>query len=214
MKNAKIRALKRRKKGLPTQLNVLWHRTREKLETKELIFIIVATDYLPLKKKVVTEFLKRRDLNFGDFYRMLEKAKEVLEKYKDLKDNFWKKCFALCTIDNLAELTEDGETEAAEKLFDGIENGSFRSDKSKQVLIRLFKKMTKDEIRMDLWKKIKKLDPSKKDLIYILDLQCMYSLYEIRSEAEKLLRQRHKPRETKTMKRLLDIVKQIEKGQR
>ncbi|MBU2635446.1 hypothetical protein KJ841_03205, partial [Patescibacteria group bacterium] len=151
MKNAKIRALKRRKKGLPTQLNVLWHRTREKLETKELIFIIAATDYLPLKKKVVTEFLKRRDLNFGDFYRMLEKAKEVLEKYKDLKDNFWKKCFALCTIDNLAELTEDGETEAAEKLFDGIENGSFRSDKSKQVLIRLFKKMTKDEIRMDLW---------------------------------------------------------------
>jgi len=214
MKNAKIRALKRRKKGLRTQLNVSWHRKRDEFETEELIFIVAATNYLPFMKKIVAEFLNRDNLSFDDFYCVLEKAKEVLEKDKHLKRKFWKKCLALCTVDNLAELAEEGEKEAATKLLDKTGDGSMRNNKAKQVLIRLFEKFTKKEIRMDLWGRIKKLNPNEKELRHILDLESMYSYPEITLEVEKLLRQRHKPRETKTMKRLLDIVKQIEKGQR
>ena len=214
MKNSKIRALKRRKKDPRTQLNISWHQEREKLKAKDLIYIVAITDYLPLMKKAVVQFLNRDDPNFDDFYRMLERAKEVLEKYKDLKENFWKKYLALCTIDNLAELTEAGEKEAATKLFNEIQKGSMRNNKAKQVLIRLFEKITNNEVRTDLWEKIKKLNPDEKELRYILDLPSMYSLYKMRSEAEKLLRQKHKTKENKTTKKLLDIAKQIKKGQK
>ena len=217
MKNAKIRALKRRKKGLRTQLNILWHRKRERkgFEIEDLIYIAETTDYLPLTKKAVTEFLSRDDPNFNDFYRMLEKAREALDKYEGLKKSFWRKYFVLCTIDNLAELAEDGEEEATKKLLDKTEDGSMRNNKAKQVLIRLFEKFTKKEIRMDLWRRIKKLDPNEGELRYLLDLESMYSLYEIRSEIEKLLRERHKTKENKITKKLLYLAKQIKtkKGQ-
>ncbi len=213
MDKRKIRSLGRRKKGPITQLNILWHEKREKFKIKELIFIAAATDCLLLKKKVVTEFLNRGDANFDDFYCMIERIKEVLEKYKGLKKKFWKECFALCTIDNLAELTEAGETEATTKLLDKTEDGSMRNNKAKQVLIRLFERFTDEKTRMNLWERIKKHDPDKEELRYILDLPSMYSLFEIRSEAEKLLRQKYKTKENKNIKRLLDLAKKTKKGQ-
>ncbi len=215
MKNAKIRSLKRKRKSPRTQLNILWHRKKDEFETEDLIDIVAATDYLPLAEKAVTKFLKRDDPNFNDFYSMLQKAKRALDKYEGLKKSFWRKYFVLCTVDNLAELAEDGEKEATTKLLNKTEDGSMRNNKSKQVLIRLFEKFTKKEIRMDLWRRIKKFNPSEGELRYLLNLESMYSLYEIRSEIEKLLRERHKTKENKVAKKLLYLAKQIKtkKGQ-
>jgi len=215
MKNSKIRALKRKRKNPRIQLNILWHRKKDGLETKDLIDIVAATDYLPLMEKALTKFLKRDDPNFSDFYSMLQKAKRVLGKYQALKKNFWKKYLALCTIDNLVELVEDGETEAATKLFAKLGNGSTKNNKAKQVLTRLFEKMTKEETRIDLWGKIKKLDPKEEELRYLLDLEGTYSYPKITSEIEKLLREKNKRKEKKDVKALLDLAKQIKtkKGQ-
>ena len=215
MKNAKIRSLKRRKKNPRTQLNILWHRKKDELETEDLINIVAATDYLPLMEKAVTKFLKRDNPNFSDFYTMLQKAKRALEKYEALKKSFWKKYLSLCSVNNLVELSEDGEKEAITKLLDKTEDGSMSNGKAKQVLIRLFEKHTKKEIRMNLWGKIKKHDLNEEELKYILNLESMYSLYEITSEAEKLLRERHKTKKKKAVRDLLHLAKQIKtkKGQ-
>lgn len=216
MKKARVRSLGRKRKNPRTQLKILWHQGRKSFKPKQLIYIVTMIDYLPLMKKVVAEFLNKDDPTFNDFYCMLEKTKEALEKDEYLKRKFWKKCLALCTIDNLAELSELGEDEATTELFDKIERGSVRNNKAKQVLIRQFEKFTEKKIRMELWERIKKLDPNEEELTYILDLESIYSYPEITLEAEKLLRERHRPRETKPMKRLLDIAKQIKtkRGQR
>jgi hypothetical protein len=75
--------------------------------------------------------------------------------------------------------------------------------------------MTKEETRTDLWEKIKKLNPSEKELKYILDLNGMYSYPEITSEIEKLLREKNKTKESKAVRDLLHLAKQIKtkKGQ-
>lgn len=215
MKNSKIRSLRRKRKDPRTQLNILWHRKKDELEIKDLIDIVAATDYLPLMEKAVTKFLKRDDPNFSDFYSMLQKAKRALEKYEALKKRFWKKCLALCNIDNLAELSEDGEKEAMIELFDKIEKGSVENGKAKQVLTRQFQKFTDKKTRTELWKRIRKLNPSEEELKYLLDLESMYSLCEIKSEIEKLLRERHKTKKNKVAKKLLYLAKQIKtkKGQ-
>ena len=215
IRNAKIRSLKRKRKNPRTQLNILWHRKKDEFKTKDLIDIIKATDCLLLMEKAVSEFLKKDDPNFSDFYTVLEKAKMTLEKHEGLKKRFWKKYLALCTIDNLAELSEDGEKEAMTELFIKTGNGSIKNNKSKQVLTRQFEKFTEKETRTKIWGKIKKLDPNEEELKYLLDLESMYSYPEITSEIEKLLREIHKTKEKKAVRDLLNLANQIKtkKGQ-
>jgi len=220
MKNAKkrnVRTLKRKRKKNPrTQLKILWHRQKEDLRTEELIHIAETTDYLLLMKKNVTEFLKRDDPSFNDFYDMLQNTRRVLEEYETLKNNFWKKYLALCSIDNLAELAEDEEEPAMIELFKKTEDGSVKDSKAKQVLTRQFEKFTDEKIRTELWRRIKKHNPSRKELEYLLNLKSMYSLYKIRSEIEKALREKHKEtKKRKVVKDLLYFASQIKtkKGQ-
>jgi len=209
IRSAQIRSLKRKKKNPRTQLNILWHRKKDEFKTKDLLDIIKATDCLLLMEKAVSEFLKKDDPTFSDFYTVLQKARMALEEYAGLKKRFWKKCLALCSIDNLAELSEDREEEAMAELFIKTGNGSVKNNKSKQVLTRQFEKFTDKEIRTKIWKRIEKLDPSEGELRDLLDLESMSFYPEIESDIEKLLRERHIRKEKKAVRDLLNLASQI-----
>ncbi len=202
------------KKSPQTRLNAFWFQKKKEISVRDLINIVKKIDYPLLKKRAVIEFLTRDNLSFDNFYRMLGAAKDVLEKYGDLKSKFWKQHLELCNPDNLAELIEIGEKEAAKELFFRIENGSISNRKAKQVLIRIFEIVTDAKVRREMWKRIKALEPQEDELRYILNLPCMYAFPRIISQAQKLLRpNRSKKKSNRILKRIEKLVEEIKKGQ-
>jgi len=202
------------KKSPQTRLNALWFQKKKEIGIKDLINIVRIMDYPPLKKRAVIEFLTRDNLSFDNFYRMLGTAEDVLEKYEDLKSKFWKQYLELCSPDNLVELIEIGEKEAAKELFFRIENASISNRKAKQVLIRIFEIVTDEKVRREIWRKIKELEPQEEELIYILNLPCMYAFPRIISQAQKLLRpNRNKKKSNRILKRIEKLIEEIKKGQ-
>ncbi len=205
------RAKSAKRKEPKTRLNIFWHRQRKNFSIKNLVWIVKTIEYLPLEKRALREFLSRTNLTFDNFYRMLGAAKKIFEKDNKIEKEFWEKCLTICTPDNLVELTEMGESNATKELFRRIETGSIGNSKAKQVLIRLFEKITNEKTRMALWKKIKRLDLNEEELKYILDLPSMYALHKIVSQAQKLLRQIAKGNQGRNIKKLEELVEELKK---
>lgn len=145
IKNIRKKVRKKTKKTPTSELHLFWLQNKEKFKIKDLVYIVREIDYLWLKKGALREFLTRDNLNFDNFYRMFDAAKYILEKDKDLKSQFLKECFAICTEHNLVELGEAGEPEAIKELFHRIEKGSISNRKAIQVLIRFFEITTEPQ---------------------------------------------------------------------
>ncbi len=197
------------------KLQRLWNRNKKSFSTKSLLYIVQNIEYNILRRDALMEFLTRDNLNFDNFYRMLNTAKDILEKDPSLRTQFWKECFSICNEHNLIELGEMGESGAIKELFRRIETGSISNRKALQVLIRFFQKNTDTKVRMELWKKIEKLGPNEEDSKYLLDLPGMYAFPEITSKIQKFIRKQNKNKKekTKTLKAIENFVEEIKKGQ-
>lgn len=192
------------------KIDQLWGRKRKLFSTKSLIFIVEDIEYPKLQKEVLKEFLTRENLNFDLFDRMLNVSKEILEKNKRLRAQFFKQCFDICTAINLVELGEVAVSEAIKELFQRIEIGSISNRIALQALIRYFKKTTNEKARMDLWKKIAKLDPNEDDSKELLDLiYDKHAFYRITLKIEKYIRKKAEKKDKKTIARIKELIKQI-----
>lgn len=210
MKNKK-KKIPHRKKLPQTRLNVLWFQRKKDINVKGLIDIVKTVDYLPIKKRAVIEFLMRENLNFNDFYDMHQVAKDVLEKYKDLKNKFWQQWLDLCNPDHLVELTEDGEKEAAKEFLHRIKIKAISKRKAKQGLIRFFEITRDEKTRKEILKEIKDLDPNEQELKYLIDLPNMYALPGILWQIRRCLKQRR--RSNKVLEKIKKLIEEIKKGQ-
>lgn len=214
----KERTKPRRHKGeisLKDRLDVYWRRNKRKLFPRKLIYIVLTIDYQLIRERALREFLIRENLNFDNFYQMVNAAKNILEKKPSLKAQFLKQCFDICTENNLVELEEVGVSGAIKELFRRIEKRSVSNRKALQVLIRFFQKNRDAKVRMELWKKIEKLGPNQEDSRYLLNLPGMYALPKITSRIQKFIRRQNEKEKTKILKTIEKFVKEIkiEKGQ-
>jgi len=203
----------KRSLSIKDKFDIYWRRHKNKLSPEKLILIVLRADHFLTRKRALIEFLTRNNLNFAHFYDMLNAAKDILENNKNLNSQFLKDLFDISTGDQLLELAEEKMPEAIKELFGRIDAGFFGNRKSLQILIRYFDESTNSKIRTALWKKIKKFDPTEKDLRYLLDLPMMYALPKITSEIQKMLRKSNKKKETRTIEKIKEFIKQIKQGQ-
>lgn len=204
----------RKQESPEIKLQRLWNKNKKRLNIKSLLYIERNIEYNVLRRDVLIEFLDRDNLNFDNFYRMIDLTKDILQKDKALKKKFLKQCFDICTENNLVELGETIESEAIKELFQRIEKKSISNRKALQVMIRFFEITTNAKARMILWLKIKKLDPNEEDLKYIIDLPSMYALPKIISEAQKFLKRKSRKPDGRILQKIERTLKQIKKGQK
>lgn len=196
------------------KLQRLWHQDKKKLKIKSLLYIVQNIKHNLLQKDAIIEFLDRENLNFDNFYHMLNLSKDVLQEDKALQKKFLKQCFDICTPDNLVELGEIGEAEAIKELRERIKEKSISNRKALQVTIRLFEITTNAKARMILWTEIKGLDPNEGDLKYIIDLPSMYALPKMISDAQKLLKKKNRKPDGRILQKIERTIQEIEKGQK
>lgn len=202
---------------LEEKLDVYW-RQHKKNFSPELLIKLVAKyvndqDYLLVRKRGLLEFLTRNNLNFAHFYDMLNAAKDILENNKNLSSQFLKDFFEISSADNLLELAEEKMPEAIKELFRKIDTGCYSNRKSLQILIRYFHENSDLKIRKALWKKIKRFNPSERDLRYLMDLPAMYALPNVVLDIQKVLRKINKKKEIKTFEKINDLIIKIKQGQ-
>lgn len=194
------------------KLRLFWHKQANKLDSKDLIYVVSKIGYLPLKKRALRKFLGIDNLNFDDFYKMLDEAKNILNQDKILQSEFFKQCFDICNADNLVELIEAGVTEAEKELDRRIEHNLISTRKAIQVLIRVFEKTTNEKKCIALWKRIRGLIPNKKDLFYILRFAYERKILEITSDIERLLRKKEN-KTNKILRKIEELIAQIKQRQ-
>jgi len=197
------------------QLWNFWRRKKEGFTPKQLVCIVIEIEYLPLRKNAVREFLNRENLVFDDYWRMLSAAQDILEKDVHLHDKFWENCQNICSDDNLVELIIQGETEAAIELFRRIDIRSISSQKAKQVLMVLFRKISDPRSREELWKKIKPLEPNDNELKKLLEISTDALIIKIMDEIQKTITKDRKKKNKgdKILKKLRGLYQEIKKGQ-
>ena len=193
------------------RLDVYWHRNKKNLDAKDLIHLVLTLNHQPLRKKLLIHFLTIENLNFDDFYRMLDAAKDIFIDNKKLKAKFLKECFEISSEHNLEELGESGEVEAIKELRRRTEEKAISSRRATQAWIRLFQLTTGEKPKIEIWKILKKLNPCNEDLKYLLDLPGMYAFPKITSEIEKLLRKSSEHKQKRTVKRIKELVSDINK---
>lgn len=192
-----------------------WRKKRGGTTPIQLIRIVIEIEYFSLRKRAVKEFLNIKGPVFDDFYRMLNAARDILEKDSCLYKRFWGKFLDICTSDNLAELVISGEAEAAKELFRRIDARVINNQKAKQILMVLFEKITDAQSRKIVWLKIKKLEPNNKELTELLEISGMARLLEIADEIKKALVMNKKKRDKgdKIIERLKKLSQRIKEKQ-
>lgn len=212
-KTKRIRRM--RKKQPEYKLHLLWYKKANELGPRDLIRIVLRQDYpIPFRKRVLREFLKRINLNFDSFDRMLNVAKDILEADSSLKKQFYEQCFRVCTENNLVELGDSGDTEAIKELIRRVKQGSAKNTSGLKALVLFFDRATYPKTRMELWKIIKEFDPTEEDLIELYNMVYgKYGFQGIVDDIQKFLKKRKRKKTKRILIRIEELAAQIKQRQ-
>lgn len=211
--------IKRIRKSASEKLKIFWASEKREFSLDNLIALAhpVYNDYLPIRKEALEEFLERIDKIYEDFLRMLNAARDILDKHDCLKQKFANQLFGLRNVDMFAELIYTGEKMAAERFAKEIKDGIIVPKQAKKVWSVLFIKFTSEESRISLWKKIKAFSPDNKEIKYLFDQdvsgEIMHSLSKIAAEARKII-EKNRKQEKKRNKFLAALKELIEKARK
>jgi len=163
--------------------------------------------------KNIREFLKRDDLNFNDFYELLDSIGILFKEIKaePIEDEFWQRCFGLATVDDLVDVIKYQGEYSIEKAWQEIEKrireGHIRKDEAEEALMRIMKEKVNEGTRIRALKLFKKIEPSSERIDEIRKLSFIYFSPSLSKEIEKMSkkekRKKRKPRE--------EIILQIQK---
>ncbi len=198
MVNRIRRIIRRKKRNARYRLNIFWFKKKKEFSIDNLIIITnpVYTDDFRIRKRALREFLARTDKVFEEFSRMLNAARDILEKDEPLKQGFWDQFLGIRTVDNFAELIYAGEAMAAERFTQDIKSGVIIPKQAKKVWISLFIKFTDENSRKNIWNKIKRFNPEDREIKSLFDMdgnqEIMRSLPKIAAEVRKILKQNKK----------------------
>ena len=115
--------------------------------------------------KNMREFLKRDDLNFNDFYELLDSIGILFKEIKaeSIEDEFLQRCFGLATVDDLVDIIKHQGEYSIEKAWQEIEKrireGHIRKDKAEEALMRIMKEKVNEGTRIRALKLFKKKNP-------------------------------------------------------
>jgi len=202
-----------KKEKRETRLLKFWGREKGKFTPAQLITIVKEVEYLPIRKDGVETFLEIKGLVFDDFDRMLNMSEDILEENETLSKKFYKKFFDICTPDLLMELVFEGNTKAANELFRRIEAQEVSENKSKQILLTLFEKVTDAASRQLIYKKTEELELDNKELGKISEIANRASLYNLVDKIRNRINKKRRAKEEKLFEKLRSLLKELKKEQ-
>lgn len=167
--------------------------------------------FLRTRKKLRIAKLKNKlkeiweELTLSDLYEMYEIVED-----ESLRKKIEQAILEMATGDddllNIIKNEADSlKTNAWEKLRFRIQNGCIKKVYVREILSDIFEHVP--GLRKEVWKLLKTLEPTDKELRSIQDFDFMYSMPSLVNEIEKLLRKKHKNKKSDTT----HIVRQIQK---
>lgn len=207
---------KTRKEKKESQLLKYWNKTRKTFTPKQLIALVREIEYLPLKKGAVETFLEAEGPIFNDYYEMFYATQDLFEQDEVLSEEFYKKFLdkRVSSVDQLMELTFEGNTKAAKELFRRIDAREINRDKSEQIFMTLFEKIPTPASRKIIYEKADKLGLDEKELGQMAEIAKRAFLYSIVNKIGKKMAwlKKRRSKEEKVLQKIRGLLQEIKQN--
>lgn len=204
-----------RKEKKESELLRYWNRKKGKLTPKQLITLVIEAEYLPLRKSCVETFLEVKGLVFDDYYKMRDAAYDFFKGDEALFEKFHEKFFDICNPDHLMELVFEGDTKASKELLRRIDAKELSENKSKQILMVLFEKVTDVGSREAIYKETEKLPLDDEELEKMSEIANRAFLFDLVDKIRKKINwiKKRKAKEEKVLEKLRKLLQDLKEGQ-
>lgn len=169
----------------------------------------------------IREFLKRDDLNFNDFYEMLDSIGILFKEIEaePIEEEFWQRCFELANIDDLVDIIKYQGEYSIEKAWQEIEKrilgGHIRKDEAQKALMRIMREKADNSSRIKALQLFKTIEPSLEKIEELRKLPIIYSSPPLQREIEKMFKETKKREKRKSrqkiIKAILETIEEINK---
>lgn len=160
----------------------------------------------------IREFLKRDDLNFNDFYEILDSIGTLFKEIEaePIEDEFWQRCFGLATIDDLVDVIKYQGEYSIEKAWQVIEKiiqeGHIRKDEAEEALMRIMREKVNESSRIKALQLFKAMEPSSEKIDELRKLPFIYSSPPLQREIEEMFKKTKKGEKGKSRKKIIQAI--------